>query len=257
MSTRPIKSFSDLKIRIGRFLNSPAFNRKEIRSFLSKVNSIGEVAIFGGMLRDLAISGSAGFKSDVDLVIKIENKNLLEEILSEYSLEKNKFGGFRVSLGIWKVDLWDFNDTWAFKEGYVEGNSIKDLCKTTFFNWDAIAYQLETGTVYSNEGYIESIHSKVLDINLEPNPSPLGNIIKASKYFEKYDASFSPRLTKNIYRVLEEVRNDKFHQFGNEYHKRRLIDIDRLLNLSQAIENHQKHKPLSPFELKKVQHSIW
>ncbi len=100
--TPPVAKLSDLRKRIGRFLTEKACGRNEVHQFLAKLEPIGELAIFGDMIRDIAFTGLEGFNSDIDLVIDVEppldeNEQFLL-IISNYSVERNKFGGFRISL---------------------------------------------------------------------------------------------------------------------------------------------------------------
>ena len=78
------------------------------------------VLLFGGMLRDLSLVGNVGFKSDIDLVIDTEEDESLDYLLKTYSAKRNKFGGYRLCLSKWKVDIWMLKSTWAFREGYVK-----------------------------------------------------------------------------------------------------------------------------------------
>ena len=117
MSQQTIKKYPDLKKRIGQFLSSSRCYRDEIREFIETVKPLGELVIIGGMLRDLSLSGSGGFNSDVDFVIQIDDFEKLESALSKFIWTKNKFGGYRGKTGVWFVDLGTFDSTWAFREG--------------------------------------------------------------------------------------------------------------------------------------------
>ena len=57
----------DKKIRY--FLNSHHRGRAEVRKTLAELRLHGRLALVGGMLRDIALFGNAGFNSDLDLVI--------------------------------------------------------------------------------------------------------------------------------------------------------------------------------------------
>lgn len=198
MDAATIKSFSELKKRISWFLSSSSDGRDEVRNFIFKLESFGQVAIFGGMLRDLSICGNGGFKSDIDLVIKTSDLDKLKRLLRNYCVTTNKFGGYRIKLNRWDIDLWAFERTWAFQKGLVEGTQLKDLCKTTFFDWDSIIYELSSDAVHTMDGYIDKINSRFLDINLVQNPNPRSNVIKTLRYHELYKAKLSTRLANYV-----------------------------------------------------------
>ncbi|POD30579.1 hypothetical protein BKM14_19495 [Pseudomonas syringae pv. syringae] len=49
----------------------------------------------------------------------------------------------------------------------------------TFFDWDAVAYDLWGKKLICHDDYLERLRAKTLEINLRPNPSPMGNLIRA------------------------------------------------------------------------------
>ena len=248
MSQQAIKKYSDLKKRIGKFLKCNAGQHDEIRSFLDSIKSLGDVVIIGGMLRDLSISGREGFHSDIDLVIHASDKEKLEYAFSKYEWTKNKFGGYRINTGRWPIDLWTFDSTWAFKEGYVKGEDFKDLCKTTFFNWDAIVFELYSGQLHAADDYIKLINEKKLDINLQPNPNPLGNVIKIFRYYEKYGAVLSPRLVEYANSILKDLSyNDILAYERKSYEKNTVLDTFRFQYIYKQMISHQKEMPRFPF----------
>ena len=257
MPPQTIKKFSDLKKRISRFLYSKSFARDEIRLFIDKIKPLGDVVIIGGMLRDLSILGNEGFKSDVDLVILTDDTEKLERTLSGFEFDKNKFGGYRIKAGKWYVDLWPFNSTWAFHNGHVAGKDFKDLCKTTFFNWDGIIYEESSGTIHAIDGYIDFIHDRVLDINLEPNPNPMGNVIKVFRYYEKYDAVLMPRLVNYVHQILKDISCKDIFLYEKKSHEWPLLDMNRVQDIYNMIESHQKHSPGIPFKPMCVQRKLW
>ncbi|WP_216076156.1 hypothetical protein, partial [Acinetobacter baumannii] len=56
---------------------------------------------------------------------------------------------------------------------------LEDVLLGTFFDWDAIAYDLWERKLICSDDYLERIRAKRLDINLQPNPSPMGNLVRA------------------------------------------------------------------------------
>ena len=238
-------------------MSSSSYSRDEIRFFIDSIKHLGDIVIIGGMLRDFAVLGIENFNSDVDLVIQTNDKEKLEYTLSKFDVHKNKFGGYRIKIGKWYVDLWAFDSTWAFRKGFVEGKGFKDLCKTTFFNWDGIVYEINAGAIHAIEGYIDYINDRLLDVNLIPNPNPMGNVIKVFRYYEKYNAILMPRLVNYVYQLIKDVSFEDICLFENKSHDWPVLDINRAQDICNLIESHQKQIPLFPFEPTSIQSNLW
>jgi len=125
------------------------------------------------------LEGNEKFRSDIDLVINTDNISLLESVLAPYSPHRTAFGGYRIGLRKWVVDLWPLQWTWAIRSGYVRGDSLSDLTKTTFFNWDAIVYEIGSGAIHFAPRYVDELKNRLLSINLAVNPNPEGTAIRA------------------------------------------------------------------------------
>jgi hypothetical protein len=161
----------DLRTNIRKYLERTTTKRTAIIELLNSVTAnLSDTLIFGGMLREFALKNGRQFSSDIDLVAMVSHKELYDSIV-HFNPEQNKFGGFRFSIEKILIDIWAFEDTWAFREGFVKGRGIEDLLKTTFFNVDAVAYNLSTGELFYSEDWARGIHSRILDINLLQNPS--------------------------------------------------------------------------------------
>lgn len=150
-------------------------------TFLRQVleeNFIGfeRVAVIGGLVRDFAYGGRQSFRSDVDIVIDAP-KERIAEIASSLHATPNRFGGFGCKKGPWKIDFWALETTWARR--HVAVNSLEDIISSTFFDWDAVAYDLKEKKLICSEDYLSRIRSGILEVNLQPNPSPLGNLVRA------------------------------------------------------------------------------
>lgn len=161
----------DPRSNVREYLNRETAPRAAIKETLNLlVENLPETLIFGGMLRDFALKRGRQFVSDIDLV-SMGSSSDIQAAIAHLQPEQNKFGGFRFSVGRTLFDIWAFEDTWAFRQGFVEGQTVEDLLKTTFFNVDAAAYNLSSGKFFCSENWAKAIQSRVLDINLPENPS--------------------------------------------------------------------------------------
>lgn len=164
-------------------------------------NAFDRIAVIGGLVRDFAHEGRSGFRSDLDLVIDAPQESVAE-LAALLNATSNRFGGFGCKHGPWKIDFWALETTWARRHVHVE--SLEDIVSCTFFDWDAIAYDLKGRKLICSENYLSRIRSKTLDINLLPNPSPLGNLVRAVRRLMIWKVQAGPLLREFISEHLDE-----------------------------------------------------
>lgn len=186
-----------LKKRVRRFFENAPSERRAVMSIISELEELAEVYIFGGLLRDLALRGVASFDSDVDIVIRPFDGMAFQNWAEESGFEQNKFGGFRLFKDRWLFDVWELDRTWAFRQDASIHRTKYTLTNTTFFNWDAIVYDIRTNQIICPQSYFEDLSQLRLEINFEPNPNPLGTLIRSLK-FVKDGAKTGPNLTTFI-----------------------------------------------------------
>ena len=194
-----------LKKRIRRLLHSymsPEHGGPQ-RDFLNSVMSVGRLALIGGAVRDVARQGVLGFKSDLDFVLHKGDVSEFYHVMREYGARKNTFGGFRVELGRARIDIWALEDTWARRVGLRNVTSLVDLVDCTFFDWDAVIFDIDTGSLISRPNYLTLIASRTLELNLEENPNPKGSLVRAIRRRAMWRVFFGPRLRSFVERELE------------------------------------------------------
>lgn len=204
----PVGSFQDLRKRVERLLGFspsyahesqldlglsstfrdeelirfPAGNILSFLGFLVDALPDGDVYLFGGVLRDLALASGKWFSSDIDLVVE-GNWGGVVNYLERGGARRNKFGGYRLSVGDWKVDIWKADETWAISQGLVRYHGIGSLTNTTVLNWDAILMNWRTRSFVPRAGYLEDIRERKLDVLLTQNPDPLGMAVRVFRQF--------------------------------------------------------------------------
>lgn len=159
------------------------------------------VAVIGGLVRDFALEGRSGFKSDVDLVVDAPAEEVAQ-LAKQLKATPNRFGGYGCKQGPWKIDFWALETTWARQ--YVPVKKLEDVVSCTFFDWDAVAYDLWEKKLICSDGYLERIRDRTLDINLRPNPSPMGNLVRAIRRLVLWQAKPGPALREFIKDYLDE-----------------------------------------------------
>lgn len=239
-----------LKERVKYFLNSPKYERSEVKKFINDLKPLGNIAIFGGMLRDLSLNKNNVFFSDVDLVIDSkENEDVLLKFLKNYETQKNSFGGHRIFLSRWKIDLWRLESTWAFRENLIDGKDLDDLVKTTFFTWDAIVYKVNNSSVFHIENYFELLNSGILDINFEPNKNPLGIVTRALLIALKNSAKLSPNLVSYVLKHTQGISAFELFDLINENHLKNSITAENIKQILNKLKHHSSISPDLPFQV--------
>lgn len=167
-----------LKRRLDRYLWANKSGEMEAlqAALSSNFRNFYRVAVVGGLVRDFAREGRTGFRSDVDLVIH-DSKEEVALLAEKLNATPNRFGGYGYKSGPWKIDFWALETTWARK--HVPMQTLEDILLGTFFDWDAVAYDLWGRKLICHDDYLERLRAKTLEINLRPNPSPMGNLIRA------------------------------------------------------------------------------
>ena len=241
------KSDAVIKRRVKRYLSAATTYAPEVSSALEVLRPLGEVAIFGGLLRNAALLGLDNFRSDIDIVIALEKETDFATVLRAFNPLRTRFGGYRLRANGVQLDVWPLSSTWAISQGLVQGQSLRDLIKTTFFNWDAIVYLLDSGLLYHRESYLEEIREHFLDVVLLENPNPIGMAQRAFKLMREASANLSPTLVQFLINTAAETArvgnseylpNESQLNFYNEF--RRTVFV---------LKQHFLEKPGEPFRM--------
>ena len=195
--------FGGLPVRDERNgVNTPLSSIWEFLGFACDTLPTRNLYLFGGVLRDLALYGSEGFSSDIDLVVDDDWSHLVKYLTSRGGATRNRFGGLRLHVNGQPVDIWNARETWAIREGLVQYRSIESLTETTILNWDAILLNWSTQQVICRRNYFRQIQKGLLDVVLVQNPNPLGAAVRAFRHFCLKDAKI---LTVDAARYLGNV----------------------------------------------------
>ncbi len=201
-------------------LSYPSKNIAEFLNFITAAMPGGDVYLFGGIIRDLALLGRKGFNSDIDLVVEGCWSHFVS-YLESLNAHKNKFGGYRLMIGEWPVDIWNAEETWAIKQGLVQYNGIASLTDTTVLNWDAILMNWRTRNFIYRKNYFEDVKARMLYIVLEENPNPLGMVVRVFRHLclknaRKISVSAAQYLAKSskIY-SYNEIKNCEISSYNN------------------------------------------
>lgn len=224
---------------------------REISCFANEFRKLGEVVIIGGMLRDLALGSSSLFKSDVDFVVDPFDQAEFDKFVIANCGKINRFGGYSILAKYWKVDVWSLRQTWAHRAGHVQVQRFENLLETTFFNCDAIIFDVNKGKLIFRECYFEQLRDRILEINLCHNPNPLGNGVRALRYAYTNGFRFGESLARHVLWCIEHYGTKNMieyekNSFGSYMLQRMpLLDVEARLRASIGMLNLRGVDPLN------------
>lgn len=163
-----------------------------------------EAVIFGGFIRDAVLNRTP---YDIDIVFTKAEFRTVRERLRGYEIAVTGFGGLKLknAEGV-RIDLWALEETIALKAQGLTEPTFHDLLKTTFFNIQTIAVDLQDlTTIYSN-GFYEVMRDRVLEINYEPNPYPAHCVTCTFVMQLKTGFRLGPKLIDYMKRRTADVR---------------------------------------------------
>lgn len=181
--------------RVARYVdtNSSLSDRNLNQTLNSIFGDKSKKIIIGGLVRDLARGGITNRQFDVDVVLDMSPEEV-ETIAYDSSAIPNRFGGFGTLKDGWKIDYWALSTTWAHRSGYSKLYFAVDIIDTTFFNVDAVAFDIKHRRVYMHDNYLDDLRDRLLEIELEPNPSIAGNLVRAVRRLKMWNYRCGPKL---------------------------------------------------------------
>ncbi|WP_369063458.1 hypothetical protein [Burkholderia gladioli] len=194
--------------RLVQYLANGGEKREPLRALLKDIaDGLSDSVIFGGMIRDFGLGYARFFRSDIDIVTMSTSAEIYS-LIKQFDPIRNKFGGFRFSESGRLFDIWSFYDTWAIREGYVDGKALDDLCKTTFFSLDAAIFRLQQQSLTATQDYENILMERVLGINLVAHPFPDKIALRAIQMAVSKDLFVAPNLCEFIIRNLRDSQLD-------------------------------------------------
>jgi hypothetical protein len=230
-----------LRERLNRFLANNADWKIPLRKALGRIGENSWTAvIFGGVLRDLALHGNSEAPRDVDVVVDDTDARGLELAFEDLIHERNRFGGLRLRTTGWMIDIWALRDTWAFREHLKEPVSFESLVQTTFLNVEAVAAEIpiqigRPRPIYS-AGFFESVASKILDINFEPNPHPGLCVVRSITMALRLNWRISKRLGAYIVQHASLIPLQRLMAVQESHYGKIRIQQTRMLEYLRAID---------------------
>lgn len=243
-----------LRDRVGRFLANRARERSHLLETLNTMRGFSApVFLFGGVVRDLMLSGSSISPRDVDLVVSTVDLKDVTAAFSESLTRRNRFGGLHLRIHGWHFDVWPLAQTWAFHQKIVPSPSFANLPKTTFLNIEAVAVRLDTEEGRYREihshGFFEAVETRTLEINSEANPYPLLCVLRALVMAAKLRFAIGPRLAAYIAEHASSSSIEDLMRVQWEHYKRHTYSAAMLDSWLRTVVRRRKITKRSPVEL--------
>lgn len=227
-----------LENRVRYFFGSRYRGRDDVRTALQELQKHGRLVLVGGMLRDLALFGNAGFRSDLDFVIAPYDLGAFEKHMTSIGARTNRFGGYALPSRKWQIDVWPLERTWAHVAGHTRVRTLGDLRNATFFKCDAILYDLEFRSLKAAAGYFGDLDAKVLEVNLRPNPNPTGNAVRAFRYAIIKGFRWGPLLSQFLDEMIESVGWTALLEAERRSFNTRYLEAFRFDELKRELRDH-------------------
>ncbi|WML44337.1 hypothetical protein [Neobacillus sp. PS3-40] len=176
-------------------------------TFIRYLEQKSNLLLFGGCIREYYDNKFTIIPRDFDIVLS-DLEHDLDFLFQKFNCiyKQNKFGGYKVKLDDLQFDIWEIQNTWAFKEKKVHFQKLLDLNKTVFLNIDGVFYDLNRGLLF-DDGFSNAISTREIDIVLTANPYPELNLARAFRYKYKYNLQFSHQLQYYFDKWLDNFEN--------------------------------------------------
>lgn len=219
-------------------------------NFISNSLSNSRIYLFGGVIRDLALFGKRGFNSDIDIVVDGEWDSCIEH-LNILGAKRNKFGGYRLEIAGWPIDIWNARETWAIRQGIVEYTGISSLTRTTILNWDAILMDWDSRKIICDPNYLDSLKERQMDIVLQQNPNPLGATVRVFRHLCAKDAKSITQATAEFLAestelyTLSQLKNQELKSHGSTLIEEAIFSLFKKIKELEHLEIRERFEVAS------------
>lgn len=217
---------------------------KALLTFIKNLMEDNELYLFGGAVRDYLENNLNSFR-DLDFVVKSKyskNINIENYIPAQIKFKRNRYNGYKINFADCIVDIWDIENTWAFKNNKLH-TSVENLLNSVYLNIDSLLYLLNENKYINNCDimYKNIKLNKQLDIICQETPFETLNLLRAIIYKNKYSLEFSDNLIQQFHKYFKDNNSnliDEFMQLQKEHYDKYVInkadiykEIDNIKNI--------------------------
>jgi len=188
--------------------------RKSIRAVIDTIRDAGwDAYVVGGTIRDVVlgpriVGPAAYYPRDIDIIVIGVTHDEIRKKFEPVYRRSTRFGGLHLvdqKPGGLKVlfDVWALDQTWAFKVQPVAVD-ISSFPLMPFLNLDTAAIEIQSrpgkARNFFENGFIDAINRRTLEINFEANPYPAICMVRALIMAAKLQFAIGPNLLEYILR---------------------------------------------------------
>jgi len=214
-----------------RSLNSA----QELGGFFSAVGRAGAAYLFGGAPRDVFFKDES-FVYDLDMFV---SGPIHEETISRYSenVSRNNFGGYRLRIGDWSIDIWELTKSAAFRFDSPLYPSVDHLLRSVCFSSDAIAIRVDTGEIFRRVEFTRTYDTGVLDFVVPPRDVEPLIAARIARLMLKLDVELSASVASYFIRALELYGEDELVRAEQRWGQRAIVDPLKIAQINADIGN--------------------
>ncbi len=235
----------NLKRRIADYRDcNPMFCR-----FWSKLLSQGEFYLIGGAIRAIHQNRKP---RDIDIIVKDGVEEIIGGLDKNAIVQRNYFGGYKINLSGFLVDIWDFERHWAFKSGVLDARG-DNLARSCLFDFDALIYSPATDYLDIRH-YENCLRTNLIDFvchdsnYIDINPGGLTNVLRVLVASEDYNISLSPSVVAYVISFLGRYDLSSLRECELRHYKKRMITSEQFNRLRRMVFACVHRSPFSKTE---------
>lgn len=207
-------------------------------SFWHLLIEIGNFYIIGGAIRSIHNNSNP---RDIDIIVKSSIKGILKNLGGNIKISRNYYGGYKIDCNGIMIDIWDFENHWAFKDGLLPADE-KYLGESCFFDFDALVYSPATNYL-DIDRYLHAIESRTIDFikndnkYVECNPGDLTNVIRAIVSANDFNLTFSAAVAAYMKDHLLKNDFESLKQCEYRHYKEEKISFEHYNKILQMVSN--------------------
>jgi hypothetical protein len=176
----------------------------------------------------------------------------LEAAFAAETRRRTRLGGLHLVVGSVPFDVWSLERTWAFQVCPTRREpTFAELARTTFLNVEGVAVELTgpgEGTIHDG-GLFEAVTSRTLEINFEPNPSPVQCVVRSLVTAAQLRFAIGPKLARYLTAQGQKVSAEELAEVGRAHYGHLRWDFSALRAWLDALRDEPTPEALSPLGL--------
>jgi len=175
----------------------------DLESFIGILNATGEAYLFGGAPRDVAF-GAGRLVNDLDIFVS--GPVDIEQIRSVGTfVKRTNFGGFRLVIGKYEVDVWELDKSYAFRFDASSYISTRNLLNSVCFSTDGIALSLKSGRSTVTSAFLASLRDRRLDFVVPPPSLEPVVAARIARLALKLELGLTPAVASYFVECVDEI----------------------------------------------------